>query len=587
MLKEYTNLLFQAKKGNEIYYFIFFNIIAIFFETFSIALIPIFIAYVINPEVVSLIPIDQLRIYIESLDYTTSIYFGALIFVIIFILRNLFNYFLIKYQLKLQVNFNYQIKKMFFSLYIFSPFEILNNYNSSEILNNVEEQTTDYVGNFFLLIKFGKDILLFLSILLLLLYADLLSTLIVMGILITILLFYVRFFRKKLQHIGEQLLTTKGLLFKWINQTLGMIKEVKVSKKENLVLNKFLSNVSLFEESKKKLNLIQAIPSIVFEIIFVLLILTVVVVIVSVDIMSMLPVLSLYVAASIRLLPIISKFGSYITNLKASYPSVSLLNNEMKKLGELSNKVQNEGLLNETEDIIFEKKISLKDLSFQYKSINKKVLNKISLDINKNDIVVFVGKTGSGKSTIINLISGLLKPSSGSIFIDEKNINLNIANWQKKIGLLTQNNYLLDDTVKNNIVFLHGENSLDEKRLHQCLEISGLKDLIKELPNGINTMVGDKGNFLSSGQIQRIALARVLYKDPEVLILDEFTSALDQDTEKSILENIKTYQKEKNKTIILISHKIGPLKYSNKIILLKEGKIIDQLNFEDYKKKYI
>ena len=218
---------------------------------------------------------------------------------------------------------------MFFSLYIFSPFEILNNYNSSEILNNVEEQTTDYVGNFFLLIKFGKDILLFLSILLLLLYADLLSTLIVMGILLTILLFYVRFFRK-LQLIGEQLLTTKGLLFKWINQTLGMIKEVKVSK-ENLALSKFLNNVSLFEESKK-LNLIQAIPSIVFEIIFVLLILSVVVVIVSVDIMSMLPVLSLYVAASIRLLPIISKFGSYITNLKASYPSVSLLNNEVKKI---------------------------------------------------------------------------------------------------------------------------------------------------------------------------------------------------------------------------------------------------------------
>ena len=294
-----------------------------------------------------------------------------------------------------------------------------------------------------------------------------------MGILLTILLFYVRFFRKKLQLIGEQLLTTKGLLFKWINQTLGMIKEVKVSKKENLALSKFLNNVSLFEESKKKLNLIQAIPSIVFEIIFVLLILSVVVVIVSVDIMSMLPVLSLYVAASIRLLPIISKFGSYITNLKASYPSVSLLNNEVKKLGELSNEVQNEELLNKTEDIIFKKKISLKKLSFQYKSIDKKVLNEISLDINKNDMVVFVGKTGSGKSTIINLISGLLSPSSGSIYIDEKNINLNLSNWQKKIGLLTQNNYLLDDTVKNNIVFLHGENNLDEKKLNQCIEISG------------------------------------------------------------------------------------------------------------------
>ena len=119
MLKEYTNLLFQAKKGNEIYYFIFFNIIAIFFETFSIALIPLFIAYVINHRGSLLIPIDQIRIYIENLDYTTSIYFGALIFVIIFIFRNLFNYFLIKYQLKLQVNFNYQIKKCFFHFIYF------------------------------------------------------------------------------------------------------------------------------------------------------------------------------------------------------------------------------------------------------------------------------------------------------------------------------------------------------------------------------------------------------------------------------------------------------------------------------------
>ena len=587
MFKEYTNLIFQAEKTNKIYYYIFFNIISIFFETFSIALIPLFIAYVINPEIVSLIPIDQLRMYIKSLDYTTSIYFGALCFVIIFIIRNLFNYFLIKYQLKLQVKFNYQIKKMFFSLYIFSPFEILNNYNSSEILNNVEEQTTDYVGNFFLLIKFGKDLLLFLSILLLLLYADYLSTLIVMVILLSILLLYVRLFRKKVQLIGEQLLITKGLLFKWINQTLGMIKEVKVSKKENLVLNKFLDNVSLFEESKKKLNLIQAIPSIIFEIVFVLMILTVVVVIVSVDIMSMLPVLSLYVAASIRLFPIISKFGSYIINLKASYPSVSLLNNEMKKLKEFYNDFKKEESFNIKEDITFEKKITLKDLSFQYKSINKKILNEINLDIKKNEMVVFVGKTGSGKSTIINIISGLLSPSTGTILADEKNINLNLAKWQKKIGLLTQNNYLLDDTVKNNIIFLHGENNFDEEKLKQCIDLSGLKDLINELPYGINTMVGDKGNFLSSGQIQRIALARILYKDPEVLILDEFTSALDQDTEKSILENIKAYQREKNKTIILISHKIGPLKYCDKIILLKEGKIMDQLNFEDYKKKYI
>ena len=587
MLKEYTNLLYRNQKGNEIYYFIFFNILSIFFETFSIALIPIFIAYIIKPEIISLIPIDQVRIYIENLEYITSIYLGVLVFVIIFTLRNMFNYFLIKYQLKLQVNFNYQIKKMFFSLYLFSPFELLNNYNLSEILNNVEEQTTDYVSNFFLIIKFGKDILLFSSIFFLLLYADYLSTLVVMAILLIVLLLYIRFFRKKMQVIGEQLLRTKGLLFKWINQSLGMIKEIKVSRKENFVIEKFLANVSLFEEAKMKLNLIQVIPSIIFEIIFVLLILAVVVVVVSVDIISMLPVLSLYVVASVRLLPIVSKFGSYITSLKSSYPSVSLLNSEMKKLEGSSNKNQKEELENIQNDISLNDKISLKELSFQYKKIDKRVLDEINLEINKTDMVVFVGKTGSGKSTIINLISGLLVPTKGVILADGKNINTNLSKWQKKIGLLTQHNYLLDDTIQNNIVFLHGENNLNNERLDQCIKLSGLDELIKELPNGLDTIVGDKGNFLSSGQIQRIALARVLYKDPEILILDEFTSALDQDTEKSILQNIKKYQSEKNKTVIIISHKLGPLKHCNKIVLLKEGKIIDQVNYEDYKKKYL
>ncbi|MDA9956156.1 ABC transporter ATP-binding protein/permease [Candidatus Pelagibacter sp.] len=587
MLKQYTNLLYRNQKGNEISYFIFFNILSIFFETFSIALIPIFIAYIIKPEIVSLIPIDQVRIYIENLEYITSIYLGVLVFVIIFILRNMFNYFLIKYRLKLQANFNYQIKKMFFSLYLFSPFELLNNYNLSEILNNVEQQTTDYVSNFFLMIKFGKDILLFSLIFFLLLYADYLSTLIVMAILLIVLLLYIRFFRKKMQLMGEQSLRTKGLLFKWINQSLGMIKEIKVSRKENLVIEKFLGNVSLFEEAKMKLNLIQVLPSIFFEIIFVLLILTVVVIVVSVDIISMLPVLSLYVVASVRLLPIVSKFGSYITSLKSSYPSVSLLNSEMKKLEESSNKNQKEELENIQNDISLNDKISLKELGFQYKKINKRILDEINLEINKTDMVVFVGKTGSGKSTIINLISGLLVPTKGVILADGKNINTNLSKWQKKIGLLTQHNYLLDDTIKNNIVFLHGENDLNNERLDQCIKLSGLDELIKELPNGLDTIVGDKGNFLSSGQIQRIALARVLYKDPEILILDEFTSALDQDTEKSILQNIKNYQSEKNKTVIIISHKLGPLKHCNKIVLLKEGKIIDQVNYEDYKKKYL
>ena len=587
MLREYTNLLHKIEKKNRIYYFIFFNIVSIFFETFTIALVPIFITYVIKPEIISYISIDEVRFYIENLGYINSIYLGALVFVFIFILRNIFNYFLIRYQCRLQADFNYQIKKMFFSLYLFSPFEILNNYNSSDILRNVEQQASEYVSNLFLIIKFGKDILLFSAIFFLLMITDLLSTLFAIAILLTVLSIYVVYFKKKLRLVGEQMLVSKSALFKWINQSLGMIKEIKVSKKENLVLNFFLSHVSLFEEAKRKANIIQAIPSIIFEIIFVLLIFSIVLIVVSVDIISMLPILSLYAIASIRLLPIVSKFGSYISSLRTANPSVTLLNNEMKKLEKLSNQNQKEESKNIENKINFNQKISLKEIDFQYKTVDQKILNGVNLEINKRDMVVFVGKTGSGKSTVINLISGLLVPTKGSILIDGININTNLGEWQKKIGLLTQQNYLLDDSIKNNIVFLHSESSLNEEKLNQCIKLSGLDELIKELPKGIDTIVGERGNFLSSGQIQRIALARVLYKDPEILILDEFTSSLDQDTEVSILQNIKKYQSQKNRTIIIISHKLGPLKFCNKIILLKKGKIVDQLNYEGYKKKYL
>ena len=166
--------------------------------------------------------------------------------------------------------------------------------------------------------------------------------------------------------------------------------------------------------------------------------------------------------------------------------------------------------------------------------------------------------------------------------VDSKIISPDNKNWQKKIGLLSQENYLIDETIKNNIIFLNEDNNINKENLNNAIVYSGLGDLIKSLPHGINTYVGEKGNFLSGGQIKRIALSRLLYRDPEILILDEFTNSLDFEIEDHVLNNIKELQTKKNKTVIMITHKMKPLKICDKIYILKNGQIAEKLGYEEF-----
>ena len=197
-----------------------------------------------------------------------------------------------------------------------------------------------------------------------------------------------------------------------------------------------------------------------------------------------------------------------------------------------------------------------------------------------------VGKSGSGKSTLINLICGLLPPSSGVIKIDDKDIFQNIIGWQNRIGLVPQENYLLDDTILNNIIFFDDKKDIDNIKLENAMYYSGVSQFINQLDEGLNTVVGEKGSSLSGGQIQRIALARVLYQDPDVLILDEFTNSLDPENEDFILKQLQLLKKEKNKNFFIITHKMKPLKLCDKIIVLENGKILQEYIFDEFYKKF-
>ena len=202
---------------------------------------------------------------------------------------------------------------------------------------------------------------------------------------------------------------------------------------------------------------------------------------------------------------------------------------------------------------------------------DKPVLKNVNLTIKKNEFVGIVGETGSGKSTLVDLLIGLMEPNEGTITVDGKNINKNLNSWKKNLGYVSQNLYLLDESIKNNIAFGYKDNEIDKVKVENSIEKSQLSKFINNLKNGLDSKVGERGVKISGGERQRIGIARALYNDPEILVFDEATSALDLDTEKKLLETLIKFKK--NKTFIFITHRTSGLSYCDRIFKIENSEI--------------
>ena len=276
---------------------------------------------------------------------------------------------------------------------------------------------------------------------------------------------------------------------------------------------------------------------------------------------QMMAILSGYLYAGFRLMPGFNRILGYFNVLKSQIPPINRLYEEYNALPQI-----------EPEELCpsfaFEKGIRLNQVCFQYISSESEALNNVSLEIKKGECIGIIGTTGSGKSTLVDLVLGLLKPTSGSILIDDK-FSVSSKQWHEKIGYVPQATYLMDDTIEANIAF--GDKTIDAEQLQHAIQVAQLRDLIEQLPDGVKTMVGERGVRLSGGERQRIAIARALYRNPEVLIFDEATSALDNETESRLMETI--YEVSQNRTVIMIAHRISTLQRCSRIVVMEKGGI--------------
>ena len=266
--------------------------------------------------------------------------------------------------------------------------------------------------------------------------------------------------------------------------------------------------------------------------------------------------LGVIIFGSLRILPTLALINASLQNLKFN-------KNSCEKIYSIVNKSVD--IKNNHHPLDFEKKIEIKNISFTYLNKKDRILKNLNFNINKGDIIGVSGKSGSGKTTFIEILMGFLHSYEGQILVDGKDIKTNYRSWQNNFSYVPQNIYLLDDTIKNNIVF--GNENIDSSKIIKILEKIGLSKFINNLPNNIDTIVGENASLVSGGQAQRIAIARALYNDPKILVLDESTNSLDSDIEKDILKYLKNFSD--NITIIIISHNLKSLEICNKILKIE------------------
>ena len=364
---------------------------------------------------------------------------------------------------------------------------------------------------------------------------------------------------------------------KILQQSLGTIDELKIFGREKNIIEKFSDFTRLIAKSSRFQLILLDFPRIFLEFIAIMafLVLLIYLILLGENVEMLLPTIGIFAAAAFRILPTSNRFLTAVQRLKYARPVINILFDELKLIRDdvEKRKKQNFDDNHNKEKLKIEKYISFQNISYSYPERGK-VIDNLSLTIEKGSVIGIIGASGKGKTTFLRIVTGLLDDIQGKFIIDnqiEINTKILMRKWQNSIGYVPQFVYLIDDTIKKNIVYGIDENQIDNKKLEKAIELAQIKSFVNNLPEKENTIVGERGIKISGGQRQRIGIARAIYNQPEILIFDEATSSLDEETEKIFFDQI--YNLKKNKTILIVSHKKSMLNRCDKVFELENKKL--------------
>lgn len=397
-------------------------------------------------------------------------------------------------------------------------------------------------------------------------------TVVVVGLLVICVLGFTFGTKQLSKGLGKDCQIYKAKIYQWINQSLGGIKEIKILGREDYFLDSYNLYYGKYTKALQILRLISMIPKYIVEAVCMTgLVFAIIIKIIfgEADMIHFIPQLTVFATAAFRLLPSVGRINGYVTQMLSYMPSIDLVYNDLKEIDKYKVKEAEE---TENNYCQLNKKIYVDHVSFRYESGNEEILHNVELTVPKGKMVAFIGTSGAGKTTMVDIILGLLEPNQGHVYADGIDIHRNLAVWHKQIGYIPQTIYLADDTIRANIAFGVFENEIDDQAVARAMREAQLDEFVNTLPEGLNTYVGDRGVRLSGGQRQRIGIARALYHNPEILVLDEATSALDNETEAAVMNAIDGLHGMK--TLMIIAHRLTTIRNADIIYEVTEGQVI-------------
>ena len=578
MKKIYKKLmvLLDKKQKRKMMFLVFIMLIGAVLETLGVSSILPVMNVVLEENAIENHVYLQFICQVFQIDNTRDLMILVMSgLIIIFTVKNVFLFFQQKVQLKFVYTNQFATSRRMMINFMQRPYEYYLNADTSVIQRSITSDVNNMYGLILALLQLCSECIVFICLAAISLVTDVWMS-ITVTLLLLVVLFVIKCILKPImKKAGEENQDYYSGLYKWIDQSVMGIKEIKIACRENYFINEYSKCGAGYVSAVQRYNLYNATPRLLIETVAIagMVLYMMLQLLRGTEVIDIMPQITLLALVAMRLIPCANRINNHLTSIAYFEPFfMGVSDNLQEEIRDESIDYEAETYQKkiEVEKLDIKDKIELKNITYKYPNTDVLIFNDANMEIPIGKSVGIVGTSGSGKTTVVDILLGLLRLQSGDILADGVEVREHYREWLKNIGYIPQSIFMIDDSIRKNVAFGYAEEDIDDNKLWEALKEAQLDEFVRGLPEGLDTSIGERGIRISGGQRQRIGIARALFEDPEVLVLDEATSALDNDTEAAIMESINRLHGRK--TLVIIAHRLQTIEKCDMVYRIENGK---------------